>query len=131
MKKIILALVFAPVFTNTVCQAQNNDYMYEDYPTRFDGSITHRDKVYVERERRMPTRNDDRLARDEYETRIVREQARQRHLENSVGRDDSYTDLYESNVRRKERSNIMESIDQASQTTRSIANTVKYLEKLF
>lgn len=152
MRTLFVALALAHIFGISPCLAQDyDDYMYDDYRTkssagevysesgedsRYDASVRPEDNIYVRDDGRYVHKRtryveSDRLSREEYETRVIREKARQRHLDNSVGRDDSYTEVYESNNRAQERQNIINTVEGASQAARDVANTIKVIENLF
>jgi hypothetical protein len=128
---------------STVGQVFTDDTDYTHGYDSYDASVTPEDNIYVADEdvvyvdssgrygHRPRARAQDRLSREEYETRVARENARRRHLDNSTTRDDSYTELYGSNTRREERSNVMQSINEASDTVRNISNTINYIQNLF
>lgn len=148
MKTYLISTIFLVI--STPCYAQYNEYMYGDGPsggTAFDyasdepalpdgSTATHftdgGSASYVsKRDMRPRYVRSDRLSKEEYETQVFKEQARRRHIDNTVGRDDAYTDMYESNIRWQERRNVLSSINEASSTMRDIANTIKYLQNLF
>lgn len=161
MKTTIVSTLAFLVLSNVChAQETYSDHMYEDNYTRFSSEAAsddysdyggvHRDmphaeirpedNVYVSGDTYPTGRfvngrpqhiRQDRLTREEYDTRVMREQARRQHMDNSVGRDESFTELYGSTNRAQERKNIMDNINQASETIRNVSTTIKYIEQLF
>lgn len=156
--KTILWTILATLGVATSCHAQtvyNEDALNEDYESNYIAGVPsdsvddynydysdsravaervqnnryRDDNRYGRRPSRYPS--EDRLSREENETRVMRERVRREHMANNIERDGSFTEVYESNNRAQERSNVLGTINEASGTVRDISNTIKYIENLF
>lgn len=118
-KLIAIFILLSPL---TACSAQN---IYDDFGS--NGSSAYYDQGGY------PHTGGYRgnLEQERYNSRVAQEQTYQREAENRAQRDSTYTELYGSDSKRQERSNVMININEAAGTVRNIANTIQYIQNLF
>jgi len=124
---IVMRTVMYSIFVSLVCigaaHGQSRRYISD-----YNGT-----EAYYEDDNRDPYYDDDSYEiRDESRrSRVVEERAHRRHVGEATRRDEAYTDVYESNVRKQERENIIDTVKEVTEAVNGIAASAKFIENLF
>lgn len=116
MRKVICSAFVVLLGCVNISHAQS-DPGYDSYDPYYDNV---RDPYYNEEVREEARRS-----------RVYEQRAHRRHIEQNEERDEAFTEVYRSNVKQKERENVIDTVDQITEAVNGIAASANFISNLF
>lgn len=118
MRKLLCSVLISFVGCVNVGYAQSDPgYDSTDYDPYYHND---RDSYY-----------DEEVREESRRSRVVEQRAHRRHIAQNEERDDAFTEVYKSNVNRRESQNSIDTIEQITEAVTGIATSAKFISNLF
>lgn len=118
MKTVMCSILISLV----CCVSASHAQYYED--PGFDSNDPYYDN------RRDPYQ-DEEVREEARRSRVVEQRAHRRHIAEAEEREDAFTEVYRSNVQRREQQNTIDTVEQINEAVQGIAATANFISNLF